>query len=93
MKDTVGPVLETSDVGRAVVAAIQRENPDVKVEDRGSYVRVRAPGKCQVTRAAIEQELGKPFALPADLEQVMPSFAGRISFTRDTVAWTWARLA
>jgi len=83
----VGPVLESSDVGRAIVAAIEHENEDVRVEDRGAYLRVGVVGRCRVTAAVIARELGRPFRLPGDLEQAMPSFVGRLSLDSDGATW------
>lgn len=83
----VGPVLANSAVGRAVAAAIADHNQDVRVEDRGSYLRVSVQGRCRVTRAAIEDELRAVFALPGDLERVMPSFRGRLRVTAKEAIW------
>jgi hypothetical protein len=83
----VGPVLESGEVGRAIVAAIEHENEDVVVEDRGAYVRVGVVGRCHVSGAAIARELGRPFRLPGDLEQAMPSFVGRLSLDSDGATW------
>lgn len=83
-----GPVLTATAVGRAIAAAICEHNRDVAVVDRGSYLRVTAPRRCVVPRAAIEAHLGAPFALPADLERVMPSFQGALSWTDEEVAWS-----
>jgi hypothetical protein len=88
MTDEVGPVLEASDVGRAIVAAIREANPGATVVDRGAYLRVLVPGRCVVHRDAIARVLGRPFALPGDLEMVMPSFKGRISIGDDEVVWS-----
>jgi hypothetical protein len=85
--DGVGPVLEPSDVGLAVVAAIQAQNQDVRVLDRGSYLRVLTPQRCVVTRDAIEAALGRPILLPADLELVMTSFKGRLKVDADRAIW------
>ena len=85
--DHVGPVLEASEPGRAVLAAIQRLNRDVEVLDRGAYLRVLAPGSCVVTRRAIEDALGKPFLFPGDLEAVMPAFKGFMRMTDEQVEW------
>jgi toluene monooxygenase system ferredoxin subunit len=87
--DHVGPVLEAGDVARAVILAIQKLNPEVCVQDRGSYLRVLARRSCTVTSRAIEVELGRPFALPGDLEQIMPSFKGVLTVSEDVVTWTW----
>lgn len=85
--DRVGPVLEAGDVGRAIVAAIQSLGPDVLIQDRGSYLRVLAPGRCRVTRLAIERQLGREFQLPGELELVMPSFKGAFHVNDDEAVW------
>jgi toluene monooxygenase system ferredoxin subunit len=85
--DDVGPVLQESPEASAVVAAIRRANGDVRVIDRGSYLRVLCARRCVVTRAGIEAELGRPFALPRDLELVMSSFKGRFHVTEDEASW------
>jgi hypothetical protein len=81
-------VLESSPTGQAVVRAIQRTNASVQVRDRGAYLRVLVPGVCSVTRAAIERELGEPFAFPSDLENVMPSFQGQFHVDDEEATWS-----
>ena len=85
--DGVGPVLESSELGLAVVAAIRSLNVAVQVQDRGAYLRVLAPLRCLVTRQAIEQQLGRPVRLPADLELAMPSFKGRLQVDAERAIW------
>jgi len=87
--DLVGPVIEASDIGRAIVAAILNSNPGAFVEDRGAYLRVRAKRRCLLTREAVERELGHPFHLPADLEPLMPAFKGLISVTQNAIEWSF----
>jgi toluene monooxygenase system protein D len=87
--DAVGPVLEASDSGRAVVAAIKDLNAGVTVVDRGGYLRVLVPGRCVVTRQAIERALGHRFELPVDLEALMPAFKGRMAMDGDHAEWSW----
>lgn len=87
--DLVGPVIEASEMGRAIVAAILRSNPGAFVEDRGSYLRVRAEKRCLLTREAAERELGHPFRLPADLEPLMPAFKGLIHIAPDVIEWSF----
>lgn len=83
----VGPVLEANEIGRAVAAAILTSNAGAAVDDRGAFLRVTVPGNCSVTREAIETQLGRKFALPRDLEQVMPAFHGLIRIGDDLVEW------
>jgi len=87
--DDVGPVLEASNAGRAVVSAIRAENQNVEVLDRGAYLRVLVPRRCVVSRAGIERELGREFRLPGDLESLMPSFKGLLAVTGDRVEWSF----
>jgi len=87
MTAEVGPVLLHSELGRAVLSAIRAGNPDVRVQDRGAYLRVMAPGRCAVTRAAIEEALGQAVTLPGDLELCMPSFKGRLRVDAERAVW------
>jgi hypothetical protein len=85
----VGPVLEATENGRAVVQAIQSLNPGVFVVDRGAYLRVSVPNRCVATREAIELALGKSFRLPQDLEALMPAFKGQLVMTDERVEWSF----
>lgn len=85
--EPVGPVLENSDVARAVIAAIRASVPGAEVQDRGAYLRVLAPGRCAVRRSDIERVLGRPFRLPSDLEAVMPSFTGSFQVSSEEAVW------
>jgi toluene monooxygenase system protein D len=85
----VGPVLETGDAARAVIAAIRELNPGTEVRDRGAYLRVEVPGRCVVTRAAIERLLGRTFLLPGDLELLMPAFKGRFAVSEEQAVWSY----
>ena len=85
--EDVGPVLTKSAIADAVVAAIFDLNPDARLLDRGSYVRVSAAGRCELTREAVEAHLGAPFELPSDLESVMMSFTGELIVSEHGVLW------
>ena len=85
--DEAGPVLLAGTATEAVIAAIRQLNGGARVVDHGSYLRVLAPGRCRVTRVAIEHHTGTPFRLPADLEPIMPSFQGRFTVSEDEASW------
>jgi toluene monooxygenase system protein D len=85
--DHVGPVLQAGTIGSAVVAAIRDLNQDVLVMDRGAYLRVLVPGRCIVTREAIEEHLGRSFRFPGELEMIMSAFKGAIQLTTDEAVW------
>jgi hypothetical protein len=83
----VGPVLIDGETGRAVAAAILRVNDQAVVTQRGGYVRVSAPSPCTVTRAGVEDELGRAFCLRGDLEAAMTSFQGRLQLEDEVARW------
>ncbi|NMH97006.1 MmoB/DmpM family protein [Pseudonocardia acidicola] len=90
MDRPVGPVLRMCDEVESVISAIRDDNPesDIEVIDRGSYVRVQAPGRVRVTEASLQRHLGPSFELRS-LETMLSSFAGRISTTSDEISWEW----
>ncbi len=83
---TVGPVIQSGEVARAVEAAVAEDNAGraINVVDRGSYIRIQVEGECVITRATVERELGRPFKLH-ELEANMPSFAGRIDTSTEVI--------
>lgn len=83
----VGPILQAGRVADAVLAALRTLNDDVEAIDRGAYIRVSVPGRCRLTREAVEEALGAPFRLPIDLEAIMPSFQGHLRLDEDEVRW------
>ncbi len=83
----VGPVLEASESGHAVAAAILASNPGATLEDRGAYLRVSVADRCVVVRRDIEERLGRAFVLPRDLELVMPAFHGFLRLRDDAAEW------
>lgn len=89
--ELVGPVLQRGRAADAVVAAIVALNEEVRLLDRGAYVRVYVPGRCVVTRSAIEQAMGQAFVLPGDLEAIMSSFKGRLHINDEQASWEFRR--
>lgn len=83
-----GPVLRANTLGRAILEALEEQNPGVRVVDGGAYVRVSVPRACRLERAAVERITGMPFRLPRDLEAVMPAFEGRLSLDDHGATWS-----
>jgi hypothetical protein len=86
-RQSVGPVLQAGPVANAIVLAIRQQNDDVRVVDRGAYLRVSCHARCAVSRAAIESILRRRFVLPGDLELVMSSFKGHFHVDEDEACW------
>jgi toluene monooxygenase system protein D len=83
----VGPVLQATPLGRAVVAAIEAANEGVQVQDEDAYLRVRVSGSCRVATADIEAELGQLVQFPGDLELVMSAFTGLLAVNEAGAVW------
>lgn len=75
----VGPVMRAGEVAEAVKEAAVLDNPgkEIVVEDMNAYVRIYTDGELVITRASMEECLGRPF-LMQELEVNLSSFAGRI---------------
>lgn len=86
----VGPVVSGMDgaLADAVIAAVEADNPDadVDVDDQGGYIRVQIPGRCRITRASLEEALGRTFQLH-QLEPSLAGFAGRMRVTDEEITW------
>lgn len=85
--EPVGPILKACPTADAVVAAIEELNKDAVVVDRGSYVRVFVPGRCFITREAVEEHLGRSFRFPGDLEKILLAFKGKFKVTEQEAVW------
>jgi hypothetical protein len=84
----VGPVIRAGDFADVVVRSIEDDNPgkDVRVVDRGDYVRIQTTQVCRLTRKALERHLGHSYDLRR-LEIEMPSFSGRLRTRDDEFVW------
>lgn len=86
-RQAVGPVLMAGPLTEAILEAIRGANRDVRVIDRGSYLRVLCPDRCTLSRAAVEAALRGRFVLPGDLELVMSSFKGHFHVDEEQACW------
>jgi hypothetical protein len=84
----VGPVIRSGDFAEVVARSIEDDNPgkDVRIIDRGDYVRIQTAQVCRLTQKALERHLGHPYALRM-LEIEMPSFSGRLRTRDDDFVW------
>ena len=88
MQNPVGPILRMNDDMDAIIGAIRADNPgkEIEVIDRSAYVRVQAEGELKVSRATLEEYLGRDFEM-RELETMLSSFAGRIDSRSDGIRW------
>lgn len=93
IENGVGPVVQVTAVGQAIVDAIVEHNEGVVVDDAGAYLRVFSPNTCVITRAQVEEHIGRELRWPGELEVIMSSFAGKVSMTDAGAAWWLAHVA
>jgi MmoB/DmpM family len=88
MNNLVGPIIRGGDFADVVVRSIEDDNPgkDVRIVDRGDYVRIQTVQVCRLTRQALERHLGHPYEMRM-LEIEMPSFSGRLRTSDDEFVW------
>jgi hypothetical protein len=84
----VGPVIRAGDFADVVARSIEDDNPgkEVRIVDRGDYVRIHTAQVCRLTRKTLERHLGHPYELRM-LEIEMPSFSGRLRTRGDEFVW------
>lgn len=87
----VGPVMRHGELALAVAEAAQIDNPGktIVVDDKIAYLRIETDDELVLTRATIEDFLGRPFSMN-DLEVELASFAGRIDTGSDRVRFYYA---
>jgi toluene monooxygenase system protein D len=75
----VGPVMRAGEIAEAVKEAVVLDNPgkSITIDDMNAYVRISADNELIITRATMEECLGRTFRMQ-ELEINLSSFAGRI---------------
>lgn len=66
-----------NEVVEAILQAVQEENPDVVVQDMLTYYKIKSPGTLQISRARVEEHLGRDWDL-SQLQIYMSSYFGFI---------------
>ncbi len=90
MSKGVGPILRMSDDIDGIIAALRDDNPgqEIRVIDRHAYVRIEGDPPLRLTRASIENHVGRDFPL-REIEMMMSSFSGVIDSTSsDEFIWS-----
>jgi toluene monooxygenase system protein D len=89
----VGPILRGGgDWAEVIAEAARADNPgrEVRVDDRGGYVRIHCPGECLLRQETVRRILGQPFQM-RELEVNLSSFAGHIEYGSDYIRFFYDR--
>lgn len=85
----VGVDIQESEANRAVVEAIEADNPECAVQHMPGLVRVTAPGRLVVNRATVESRLGRDWETH-EFQMAIVSYFGHIKDWDDdeiVIAW------
>ena len=85
----VGVDIQESETNRAVVEAIEADNPDCAVQHMPGLVRITAPGRLVVNRVTVQDRLGREWETH-EFQMAIVSYFGHIKEWDDdeiVIAW------
>lgn len=80
--------LQATDDMRAVIEAIEADNPHAKVTHYPAMVKIDAPGRLSILRASVEERIGRVWDVQ-ELQLGLISLAGNIDETEDAFVLAW----
>jgi phenol hydroxylase P2 protein len=80
--------LQTNEDTRAVIEAIETDNPHATVHRFPAMVKIDAPGRLEINRATIEDLIGRNWDMQ-ELQLGLISLAGNIDETEDQLVLAW----
>ena len=80
--------LQATDDMRAVIEAIEADNPHAKVTRYPAMVKIDAPGRLSILRASVEERIGREWDVQ-ELQLGLISLAGNIDETEDAFVLAW----
>jgi len=85
---TVFLALQDVDEARPIVEAIEKDNPDAKVEHQPAMIRITADDRLVVNRDTVSEILGTDWD-PQEIQLVLISFGGNVDEDDDhfTIYW------
>jgi len=85
-QNKVGPIFNGGEVAQAAIEAAEWDNPDKKisVDDKGAYVRISTDQELIITKASMEEALGRDFEM-REIEIHLGSMAGQIEVTPEQI--------
>lgn len=81
-------VLQANEETRALVEAVQMDNPKAVVVRQPAMIKIDAPDRLEVRRATIEELLGRSFDLQ-ELHINLVTLAGHVTEDDETLTLTW----
>ena len=85
----VGVDLQENETNRAIIEAIEADNPDCAVRHMPGLTRVTVPGRLEINRTTVEQRLGREWETH-EFQLAIVSYFGHIKEWDDdeiVIAW------
>lgn len=81
-------VLQAVEESRAIVQAIEKDNPDVKIEHQPAMIRITRQKKLTINAETMEEILGREWD-PQELQLCLVTLAGNVDEDYDhfTIYW------
>ena len=81
-------VLQAVEESRAMVEAIQKDNPDAKVENEPAMIKITCPNSLTVKAETMEEIIGRQWD-PQELQLCLVTLAGNVDEDYDhfTIYW------
>lgn len=88
MTNNVFLAVQAVDDSRAIIEAIEKDNPHAVVEYQPAMVRITAPGNLTVKRETVSDLLGRDWD-PQELQLVVISFGGNVVEDEEQFSLSW----
>jgi phenol/toluene 2-monooxygenase (NADH) P2/A2 len=87
----VGLDLQDTDATRAIIEAIEKDNPNAEIRRMPGMVKVTSPGHLTIRRLTVEEVLGQEWDTQ-ELQLVMISLSGNVEeWDEDEILIKWDR--
>jgi len=80
--------LQANEDTRAIVEAIESDNPHATIQHFPAMVKINAPGRLEINRATIEALIGRSWDIQ-ELQLGLISLGGNIEETEDQFLLAW----
>lgn len=85
---TVFIALQTNEETRAVIEAIEIDNPDAVVLREPAMVKINAENRLEINRETIEEQIGREYDLQ-EMQINLISLSGNVEEDEDSFVLTW----
>lgn len=85
--------LQENEGNRALIDAIEADNPDLTINHFPGLVKLQAPGRLEINAASVAERLGRPWETH-EFQMAIVTLAGNISeWDEDQIVISWGRPA